>query len=262
VKQGIQTVILCGGMGTRMREETEYRPKPMVEIGGRPILWHIMKSYAVHGFTDFVVCLGYKGEIIKDYFLNYEAMNNDVTIELGRRESITIHDGHQENGWRVTLVDTGLQTMTGARVKRASRYITSDPFMLTYGDGVSNVDLEQLLEFHRKSNTLATVTGVHPSSRFGELLVSGDRVQQFSEKPQTHEGLINGGFFVCSRKVLDYLSDDAGCVLERDPLERLALEGQLSVYQHKGFWQCMDTYRDFQQLNHLWDSGDAEWKKW
>jgi len=262
VKKGIQTVILCGGMGTRMREETEYRPKPMVEIGGRPILWHIMKSYAVHGFTDFVVCLGYKGEIIKDYFLNYEAMNNDFTVELGRRESIDIHAGHEENGWRVTLADTGLQTMTGARVKRASRYITSNPFMLTYGDGVSDVDLGRLLAFHEKSATIATVTGVHPSSRFGELLVSGDRVQQFSEKPQTHEGLINGGFFVCDRRVLEYLSDDPGCVFERDPLERLAAEGQLSVYQHSGFWQCMDTYRDYQQLNQMWDSGEAEWKKW
>jgi glucose-1-phosphate cytidylyltransferase len=262
VNKGIQTVILCGGMGTRMREETEYRPKPMVEIGGRPILWHIMKSYAAHGFTDFVVCLGYKGEIIKDYFLNYEAMNNDVTVELGRRESITVHGGHQENGWRVTLVDTGLQTMTGARVKRAGRYITSDRFMLTYGDGVSDVDLEGLLEFHEKSGTLATVTGVHPSSRFGELLVAGDRVAQFSEKPQTHDGLINGGFFVCERGVLDYLADDPACVLEREPLEKLAAEGQLSVYKHRGFWQCMDTYRDYQQLNHLWDSGGAEWKKW
>jgi glucose-1-phosphate cytidylyltransferase len=189
-------------MGARMREETEYRPKPMVEIGGRPILWHIMKSYAVHGFTDFVVCLGYKGDMIKEYFLNYEAMNSDFTVELGRPESMVFHEGHGESGWRVTLVDTGMQTMTGARVKRASRYITSNPFMLTYGDGVSDVDLRRLVDFHEKSATIATVTGVHPSSRFGELLVNGDRVRQFSEKPQTHEGLINGGFFVCDRRVL------------------------------------------------------------
>ena len=258
----MQTLILCGGMGTRLREETEYRPKPMVEIGGRPILWHIMKCYAAHGFTDFVICLGYKGETIKEYFLNYEAMNNDFTVELGKPNAIVHHDAHSENGWRVTLVDTGLQTMTGARIKRASRYLTADRFMVTYGDGVSNIDLRRLVAFHERSDTIATVTGVHPSSRFGELMVSGDRVAQFSEKPQTHEGVINGGFFVFERKALDYLSDDADCVLEREPLERLAGDGQLSVYQHRGFWQCMDTYRDHQYLNHLWDSGEAAWKQW
>jgi glucose-1-phosphate cytidylyltransferase len=258
----IKTVILCGGMGTRLREETEYRPKPMVEIGGRPILWHIMKSYAAHGFTDFVICLGYKGEQIKEYFLNYEAMNNDFTVELGHPESIAYHDGHQEKGWKVTLVDTGIQTMTGARVKRAGRYLTGDRFMLTYGDGVSDVNLRGLLAFHDQAGTLATVTGVHPRSRFGELLVNGSRVRQFSEKPETHEGLINGGFFVFERRVLDYLSDEPGCVLEREPLERLACDGQLSVYRHRGFWQCMDTYRDYQHLNTLWESGGAEWKTW
>ena len=258
----IQTVILCGGLGTRLREETEIRPKPMVEVGGRPILWHIMKGYAVHGFTDFVICLGYKGEKIKEYFLNYEAMNNDFTVELGRPESIAFHDAHQENGWKVTLVDTGYATMTGARVKRASRYLTGDRFMLTYGDGVSSVDFSKLMDFHRRSGTLATVTGVRPSSRFGELLLSGDRVAQFSEKPQTNEGVINGGFFVFERKALDYLSTDPSCVLEREPLERLAADGQLSVYRHDGFWQCMDTFRDLQQLNQLWGSGEAAWKTW
>jgi glucose-1-phosphate cytidylyltransferase len=258
----MQTLILCGGMGTRLREETEYRPKPMVEIGGRPILWHIMKCYAAHGFTDFVVCLGYKGEMIKEYFLNYEAMNNDFTVELGKPNAVAYYDAHGENGWRVTLADTGIDTMTGARIKRASRYVRGTRFMVTYGDGVSNVDLRSLVAFHDQSRTLATVTGVHPSSRFGELLVKGDRVEQFSEKPQTHEGIVNGGFFVLERKALDYLSDDPGCVLEREPLERLARDGQLSVYQHHGFWQCMDTYRDYQHLNHLWDSGDAAWKQW
>jgi glucose-1-phosphate cytidylyltransferase len=258
----MQTLILCGGMGTRLREETEYRPKPMVEIGGRPILWHIMKSYAAHGFQDFIICLGYKGEMIKEYFLNYEAMNNDFTVELGRPNPVVYHDAHQECGWRVTLVDTGMQTMTGARIKRASRYITGDRFMVTYGDGVSDVDIRELVAFHARTGVAATVTGVHPSSRFGELLVNGDRVQQFSEKPQTHEGLVNGGFFVFDRRVLNYLSDDPGCVLEREPLERLAADGQLSVYRHTGFWQCMDTYRDYQHLNHLWESGDAEWKRW
>jgi glucose-1-phosphate cytidylyltransferase len=258
----MQVMILCGGLGTRLREETELRPKPMVEVGGRPILWHIMKSYAAHGFTDFVICLGYKGDRIKEYFLNYEAMNNDFTVELGRRESIHFHHGHEEKGWRVTLVDTGHATSTGGRVKRASRYLTGDRFMLTYGDGVSNVDLERLLAFHTRQGTLATVTGVRPASRFGELLVSGDRVHQFSEKPQTHEGVVNGGFFVLERGALDYLTDDPGCVLEREPLERMAADGQLSVYRHDGFWQCMDTYRDYQLLNQLWESGGAEWKQW
>jgi glucose-1-phosphate cytidylyltransferase len=255
-------MILCGGMGTRLREETEVRPKPMVEIGGRPILWHIMKSYAAHGFTDFIICLGYKGERIKEYFLNYEAMNNDFTVELGRRDSITFHAGHLEHGWRVTLVDTGYTTMTGARIKRASRYLTGDRFMLTYGDGVSNVDLRRLLAFHQQQGTLATVTGVRPASRFGELLLTGDRVRQFSEKPQTHEGVVNGGYFVFERGALDYLSEEPSCVLEREALERLASECQLSVYLHDGFWECMDTYRDLQQLNRLWDSGEAPWKQW
>jgi glucose-1-phosphate cytidylyltransferase len=258
----MQVMILCGGMGTRLREETEVRPKPMVEVGGRPILWHIMKSYAVYGFTDFVICLGYKGDRIKEYFLNYEAMNNDFTVELGRRESIAIHHGHQELGWRVTLVDTGYNTATGGRIKRAARYLTDGRFMLTYGDGVSNVDLRRLLAFHEAQGTLATVTGVHPASRFGELLVNGERVRQFSEKPQTHEGVINGGFFVLECGALDYLSDDPACVLEREPLERLAADGQLAVYRHDGFWQCMDTYRDYQLLNQLWASGGAEWKQW
>jgi glucose-1-phosphate cytidylyltransferase len=259
---GIQTVILCGGLGTRLREETEVRPKPMVEVGGRPILWHIMKTYAVYGFTDFVICLGYKGDRIKEYFLNYEAMNNDFTVELGRRESITIHHGHQENGWKVTLADTGYNTMTGGRIKRAAPYLTGDRFMLTYGDGLSNVNLSDLLAFHRAQGTLATVTGVHPASRFGELLVSGERVRQFSEKPQTHDGIINGGYFVFERGAMDYLSDDPACTLEKEPLERLAADGQLSVYRHDGFWQCMDTYRDYQLLNQLWESGGAAWKQW
>jgi glucose-1-phosphate cytidylyltransferase len=257
----MQTMILCGGMGTRLREETEYRPKPMVEIGGRPILWHIMKLYASQGCTDFIVCLGYKGDRIKEYFLNYEAMNNDFTIELGKPH-VDYHAAHGEGGWRVTLVDTGVETMTGARVKRASRYLTGDRFMLTYGDGVSDVDIRGLVAFHERAGTVGAVTGVRPSSRFGELLASGDRVRQFSEKPQTHAGLINGGFFVFTRDILTYLDDDAGCVLEREPLEQLAQDNQLAVFEHHGFWQCMDTYRDFQLLNQLWDSGKAPWKRW
>ena len=262
MSHGIQTMILCGGQGTRLREETEHRPKPMVEIGDRPILWHIMKMYASCGFTDFIVCLGYKGEQIKEYFLNYEAMRNDFTIELGKRDTLTFHSDHAENGWRITLVDTGIETMTGARIKRASRYLTGDRFMVTYGDGVADIDARTLVAFHAARGTLGTVTGVRPSSRFGELLTSGERVVQFSEKPRTHEGLINGGFFVFERGVLDYLTDAPGCVLEREPLEKLAADGQLSVFQHPGFWQCMDTYRDLQYLTQLWDAGAAAWKTW
>ncbi len=258
----IPVIILCGGMGTRLREETEYRPKPMVEVGGRPILWHIMKMYAAAGFTDFILCLGYKGTVIREYFLNYEAMYTDFTMELGKRDSIVYHDGHRESGWRVTLVDTGADAMTGARVRRASRYVKGDRFMLTYGDGVANVDVRALLDFHRAHGRVGTVTGVRPSSRFGELIAEQDRVIQFSEKPRTHEGLINGGFFVFERQFLEYLSDDPGCVLEREPLERLAGAGQLSVFSHAGFWQCMDTYRDLQLLNEMWNAGNAAWKVW
>jgi glucose-1-phosphate cytidylyltransferase len=250
-------------MGTRLREETEYRPKPMVEIGGRPILWHIMKLYEASGFTDFVLCLGYKGDVIKDYFLNYEAMNNDFTIRLGDRSTLKYHDSHREQDWTVTLAATGQNVMTGARVKRAARYAGTDTFMLTYGDGVADIDVSALLAFHRRCGTIGTITGVRPISRFGELRSAGDRVAEFHEKPHTtHEGLVNGGFFVFERAFLDYLTDDPTCVLEREPLERLAREGQLSIYRHTGFWQCMDTYRDYEYLNELWDSGTAPWKTW
>lgn len=255
-------MILCGGMGSRLREETEYVPKPMIDIGGRPILWHIMKGYAAQGFTEFILCLGYKGHLIREYFLHYEAMHSDFTIELGRKDSLRLHDSHLETGWQITLVDTGLETQTGARIKRASRYLTGERFMLTYGDGVCNVDFRKLIAYHEQQQTLGTVTGVRPSSRFGELLAEDGRVRQFSEKPQTHEGLINGGFFVFEPQFLKYLSDDPGCTLEREPLERLADDGQLSVFRHEGFWQCMDTYRDYQQLKQLWESGQAEWKTW
>jgi glucose-1-phosphate cytidylyltransferase len=259
----IPVMILCGGMGTRLREETEVLPKPMVEIGGgRPILWHIMKGYAAAGFSDFILCLGYKGQKIREYFLHYEAMHSDCTIELGRRDSLTIHDRHDESSWRVTLVDTGLESQTGARVARAAKYVDADRFMLTYGDGVSNVDLQALVSFHGQQGTIGTVTGVRPSSRFGELIATGARVASFSEKPRMHEGLINGGFFVFSRRFLDYVGPQAGCVLEREPLERLVADGQLSVFVHDGFWQCMDTPRDVQLLKQLWESGRAEWKTW
>jgi glucose-1-phosphate cytidylyltransferase len=254
-------LILCGGLGTRLREETEYRPKPMVEIGGRPILWHIMRIYASQGFKDFVLLTGYRGDQIKHYFLNYEALHRDFTVTLGPGGGIEYHDAEDAHDWRVTIADTGASTMTGARIKRAERYLRGDRFMLTYGDGVADIDLRGLLAAHRRANVLGTVTGVRPPSRYGELEIEGARVRQFNEKPQLHEGLINGGFFVFERGVLNYLSDDPGCVLERGPLEKLAADGQLSVYRHDGFWQSMDTYRDYQLLNQLWDGGQAPWAK-
>ena len=257
----MKVIILCGGFGTRLREETEVRPKPMVEISGRPILWHIMKTYAHYGYKDFILCLGYKGEVIKNYFLNYEQLNNDFTIELGTG-SIQLYNQHDEHGWRVSLIDTGLHTMTGARAKRVEKYIEDDCFMLTYGDGVTDLNINDLVEFHKSRGKIATVTGVSPPSRYGELGIAGDRVVSFREKPQTQDSFIGGGYFVFNREFFDYLSEDEGCVLERQPLERLAEDGQLSVYTHKGFWQCMDTYRDYSYLNELWDQGRAQWKVW
>ena len=255
-------MILCGGMGTRLREETEFLPKPMVDVGGRPMLWHIMKGYAAHGFNDFILCLGYKGHKIREFFLHYEAMHSDFTIELGEKDRLEFHGKHNEAGWRVTLVDTGVDSQTGSRIARALPYVQTERFMLTYGDGVADVDLKALIRFHEQHGTIATVTGVRPSSRFGELLASGDQVTAFSEKPRMHEGLINGGFFVLDRKISKYVTTDSECVFEREPMERLAAEGQLAVYRHNGFWQCMDTYRDHQQLQKLWASGEAAWKTW
>ena len=258
----MEVVILCGGAGTRLREETEFRPKPMVNIGPRPILWHIMKLYAAYGHREFVLALGYKGDMIKNYFCHYELMNNDVTIELGRHEKLTIHQSHQEAGWRITLADTGEKALKGARLKRVEKYLTGEIFMLTYGDGIADVNLDNLLEFHRSHGRLATVTGINPASRFGELRVQGDEVVSFSEKPRGSGGVINGGFFVFDRAVLDYLSPDDGCDLEIGPLEDLARRGQLMVYKHPGFWACMDTMRDMEYLNRLWAEGSAEWKVW
>ena len=258
--QNMKVVILCGGMGTRLREETEFRPKPMAEIGGKPILWHIMKIYASYGFKDFILCLGYKGEIIKQYFLSYEMMSCDITVELGSN-NVKVHNSHQEQGWLVTLAQTGANAMTGARVKRIEKHINEDMFMLTYGDGVADVDIKKLLEFHKSHGKIGTVTGVHPSSRFGELVVDGNRVQEFGEKPQIKEGFINGGFFVFNRKFFDYLKDDDGCTLEGKPLEHLASDSELMLHKHKGFWQCMDTYRDLLLLNNLWKT-KSPWKVW
>ena len=256
----MKTVILCGGQGTRLREETEFKPKPMVEIGGRPILWHIMKHYAHHGFNDFVLCLGYKGHVIKDFFLNYEARMRDVTVHLGGKKSIELHGRHDEDDWNVTLADTGFTAQTGARIRRAAGYLGDDrTFCLTYGDGVSDVDLTSLLAFHRSHGRIGTVTGVRPTNRFGELSVDGTRVSQFAEKPLS-EGLISGGFFVFERTFIDrYLSEENDLILEKEPLQRLAADGELMVREHSGFWQSMDTYRDWKLLEDLWQGGRAPW---
>lgn len=257
----MKVVILCGGLGTRLREETEFRPKPMVEIGGRPILWHIMKLYAHHGFRDFVLCLGYRGQTIKEYFLNYEAMNNDFTMCLGQRSQIHFHDHHKEEGFRVTLADTGVNSMTGGRIRRVERYIDDDLFLLTYGDGVSNVDIRDVVEFHKSHGKIATVTTVSPVSRFGMLdLSENSSVERFTEKPKT-DGWMSAGFFVLDRRVFDYLDNDQ-CIFERGPMERLATDGQLMAYRHDGFFYAMDTYREYQHLNELWNAGTAPWVVW
>jgi len=256
----MKVVLLCGGLGTRLREETEFRPKPMVEIGGRPILWHIMKLYAHSGFREFVLCLGYRGNMIKEYFLNYEAMNNDFTICLGRKSQIQFNDVHSEQGFQVTLADTGQSTMTGGRVKRIQKYIHDDTFLLTYGDGVADLDIARLVEFHHSHGKLATVTAVTPSSRFGVLEMNKNRVMSFLEKPHT-DGVASAGFFVLNRKVFDYLDGD-DCTFEREPLERLARDGELMAYKHEGFFFAMDTYREYEYLNQLWNKGEAPWKVW
>jgi len=258
----MQVVILCGGLGTRLREETEFRPKPLVEVGGHPLLWHIMKLYAHHGFKDFVLCLGYRGNMIKEYFLNYEAMMGDFTITLGQRRQITYHGAHREQDFHVTLADTGPDTMTGGRIKRVEEYIAGDTFMCTYGDGVGDIDIAKLLDFHHSHKRLATLTAVRPQSRYGtlEFANSGPAVSHFNEKP-TLDGLISAGFFIFNRAVLDYLDGDE-CVLEREPLDRLASDGQLMAYRHDGMWHGMDTYRDVLQMNDMWNNGTAGWKVW
>jgi glucose-1-phosphate cytidylyltransferase len=259
----MKVVILCGGQGTRLREETEVRPKPMVEIGGRPILWHIMKLYAHHGLTDFVLCLGYKGHLIKDFFLNYETRMNDFTIRLGRQQSLTFRNGHPEDGWAVTLAETGQTSQTGTRLRRVHGYLDAGPFCLTYGDGLCNVNITELIRFHRAHGKLGTVTGVRPPGRFGELHLDGSRVSAFAEKPQVSGGFINGGFFVFEREFVDlYLEEGADLPLEAEPLRRLAADGELMVWQHDGFWQPMDTYREWKLLEEMWNSPSPPWKVW
>jgi glucose-1-phosphate cytidylyltransferase len=255
----MKVVILAGGLGTRLAEETEIIPKPMVEIGDRPILWHIMKIYAYYGFNDFFIALGYKGDYIKRYFLEYSYLNSSMTINL-KNGQIDTHDNKAED-WQIHLMDTGLDTMTGGRIKRLQPWLENDTFMVTYGDGVSNVNIQKLLEFHKSHNCLATVTAVRPPARFGGLIFKGDLVEQFSEKPQAGEGWINGGFIVFEPEIFDYLQgDDDG--LEVALLEKLADKDQLAAYRHYDFWQCMDTLRDKYRLKELWDKGNPPWRVW
>lgn len=258
----MEVVILCGGFGTRLREETVFRPKPMVEIGERPILWHIMKYYASFGHQEFILSLGHKGDMIKEYFWHYEIMNNDVTLELGRPDQMKIHQAHNESGWKVTLAHTGENALKGARLKKVERHVANDCFFMTYGDGLADIDLDALLEFHRSHGKIATVTGINPTSRFGELRVDGAQVRSFSEKPQHANSLVNGGFFVFNRAVFKYLTTDDACDLEIGALERIARDGELMVFGHPGSWASMDTDRDRTYLNKLWSTNTAFWKRW
>ena len=258
----MQVVILCGGQGTRIRDVADDIPKPMIPIGGRPILWHIMKSYAQYGFKRFILCLGYKSWCIKQYFLNYALANSDLSVELDGVNAVKVQEPYRLEDWQVTLAETGLETMTGGRVKRIQKYLEGDHFLLTYGDGVSDLSIRDLVKFHFKEGRLGTVTAVKPPGRFGELEVDGGRVAQFHEKPLAAQGLISGGFFVFNRRVVERLPEGDNLVLEHDPLIKLAHEGQLSAYIHKGFWHCMDSSRDYNFLNHLWTSGEAPWDIW
>jgi glucose-1-phosphate cytidylyltransferase len=255
----MKVAILAGGVGTRLAEETEVKPKPMVEIGGRPILWHIMMIYSHYGFRDFVIALGYKGEVIKKYMVDYCALNSNLTVSF-RTGEVKIHDGPVPD-WTVELVDTGVPTATGGRIKRLAPYLDGGTFMLTWGDGVADIHIPSLLEFHRSHGKLATLTAVRPPARFGHLVMDGDQVVQFTEKPQTAEGWINGAFFVLEPGVFDYIDGD-DTQWEREPLERLAADGQLMAYRHESFWQCMDTLRDKKLLEELWATGKAPWKVW
>jgi len=262
-RKDMKVVILAGGFGTRIRDVAEDIPKPMIPIGSFPILWHIMKYYASFGHDEFVVCLGYKGNVIREFFLNYEAFTRDVTIDLGNTACPSFHNDHDESSWKVTLSNTGLNAMTGARVAKIARYIDDDDFMLTYGDGIGDVDLHALMDFHKSHGKVLTVTGVRPPGRFGELCSDArGLVTEFNEKPQATGGCISGGFFVAKRKLFDYLDDSEELVFEQGPMRRLVAEGNMMVYEHNGFWQPMDTGREYQMLNSLYLKGAAPWVRW
>jgi glucose-1-phosphate cytidylyltransferase len=260
----MKAVILCGGQGTRIRDANELLPKPLLPIGNKPIVWHIMKGYATHGVREFVLCLGYKGWLIKEFFLNYRAMTADLTVNLGKHAAVEILDGNGFEDWKVTLAETGEATQTGGRVAAIRRYVQNDDlFSLTYGDGVSDVDIRALVAFHKAHGRIATVTAVRPPGRFGEMRIAANAVEEFNEKPQATEGFINGGFFVFdAKRVWDYIVADPKLVLEREPLRRLAADGELMAYPHTGFWQPMDTSREYGLLNDAWATGKAPWKIW
>lgn len=262
----MKTVILCGGYGTRIRDVADNIPKPMIPIGDKPIIWHIMKTYAAYGYNDFVLCLGYKSEVIKDFFVNYELRSSDIILKFGAGVEKVIQDPcHDEVGWQITLAETGVNAMTGARVKRIKKYIGSDPiFMLTYGDGVGDINIDELLRFHKSHGKMVTLTGVRPPGRFGELGIDKDEISitGFNEKPQASGGWINGGFFVCNNEFLNLLSDEEGLVLEQEPMKLLVSMGELKVFKHTGFWQPMDTSREYTYLNDLYKNNKAPWVKW
>lgn len=260
----MKVVILCGGKGTRLREETEYRPKPMVPIGGRPILWHIMKTYAHYGHKDFILCLGYKGEMIKEYFRNYLWNTCDVTLMLGRTPAVQFHDRHTEEDWCVTLADTGEESMTAYRVRQIKRFIPAgERFLLTYGDGLATIDINATISAHAAARKTCTISAVHPAGRFGALRVEDSgHIHAFSEKPQFEDAYVNGGYMVCDYRFFDYLPDDPNMMLERKPMEELVRDRELHAFKHEGFWQPMDTYQEAQHLNKLWAEGKAPWKVW
>jgi glucose-1-phosphate cytidylyltransferase len=260
----VKTIILCGGYGTRIRDVSDNLPKPMIPVGRYPILWHLMKYYASFDHKDFILCLGFKGQVIKEFFLNYEAQTRDCTVRLGAQRSIEFHTDHEEMDWRVTLADTGTDAMTGARLRKVRHYVADDEnFMLTYGDGLGNVDLDQALAFHKNHGRILTVTGVRPPGRFGELMNSPEGlVTEFNEKPQATGGRISGGFFICRRDIFDYLDEREDLVFELEPMRKLVKDAQMMMYQHEGFWQPMDTYRDYAYLNGLVTNGEAPWIRW
>ena len=257
----MKLVILAGGYGSRLGNLTNFIPKPMIQVGGKPIIWHIMKTYAHYGIKEFIICVGYKGHVIKDYFLHYDSNCNDFTVNL-KNNSVEFHNDHDELDWKVTLVDTGLETLKGGRLKKIEKYLDSDVNLLTYGDGVADINISELISFHKKTNKIVTISGVHPPARFGELIANGDILASFEEKAQASQGMINGGYMVFNKELLTYLTEEENCDLEAGILEQLALEGKIAVYKHEGLWACMDTERDLAYLEKLYKTDKAFWKVW